>query len=133
MLELHELDVARNDVEARKVGFLDDGSDVDALVVIADRAQQSAILGNIEFGLQAMKCAEGRLGIKVDGENPVAHQGEILRKMGRGRCLARTTLEVDHRNDLEVLARSAANAIALAAFRAFIEEVAHRLDVVERV
>ena len=100
VLKFHQLDIARHKIEARKIGFADDLIERAALIVVAQGPIDRLIGSDIKFRLIAVQGREAGLRIKVNGENPVAVQREILRQMRRRRRLARSALEIDNGENL---------------------------------
>ena len=103
MLELHEFEIGRHQIEIGEIGLADDLFERPALIVVADRAIEGLVFADIEFGLIAVQGGEAGLGIEIDGEDPVAVEREILGKMRRCGGLAAAALEIDDGDDLKLL------------------------------
>ena len=79
---------------------------------------------------------EGRqtgLRIKVDRERPVAAEREVLGQVGRGGRLARTALEVDDRDNLQVVGPAPSRQVAPVRLPTLVEKSPKSMDVVDRV
>ena len=102
MFKFHQVQIARHDIQTRKMRGPDDRRQRHR-IIIADRIKQSATIQQIEFRLKPMQGGQTGLRIKVDGQHAVSIQGHLLRQMRRGGGFARATFEVDHRYDLQMI------------------------------
>ncbi|MCY1224256.1 hypothetical protein D9M72_364020 [compost metagenome] len=135
VLVLHDFEVARNEIDAIKVGLADDVPDRPSLsVVVAKRRVDRFVGANIDFRLRAEHCGERCLGIEVECENAIALQSEIVRKMNTGRRLGTSALEVCDRENLQVLARATARQKAQGLDRLLLgKQLTKLVDLGERV
>ena len=88
MLELHQLQIRWNDVEAWEIGSTNNPMKWTPLIIIPDSAIKSLVLANVEFWLEAVKRRERRLRIEIYRQNAISTQRKELRDMGSGRCLS---------------------------------------------
>ncbi len=106
VLEFHQLEIARNEMEIWRVGGAHDVGD-GARLLISDRTVDRFALSDVELRLMTEQGGQGGLRIEVDGEHAVASQRHELRQMGRSGGLARAALEIHDGDNLELLARPA--------------------------
>ncbi|MNL15107.1 hypothetical protein D3C87_1360780 [compost metagenome] len=133
MLELHKLQIARNDMKVGNIGAANDLGDRPAFVIVADRAVERFIRADIHFGLVTEESGETGLRIKIDSQNPVTAQCQILRQMRGCRGLTRTAFEIHHGDDLQFLAVATVGQIATRAARALIEKLSDLVHILYRI
>jgi hypothetical protein len=78
VFELHELEVAGNQVEISEISRPDDLAEIAAVAVVADRAVEGFVFADVEFRLQAVEGGETRLGIKIECEDAVATAAVVV-------------------------------------------------------
>ncbi len=78
VLELHQFEIAGDDADAGEIGRPDDVPHRHAPFVVADRAVERGIFGNVELGLVAEHRRQGRLRIEVDRKHAQAAQRQAL-------------------------------------------------------
>lgn len=122
MLEVLDVDVARDEIQAFEVRLPHELGHRPPLGAVADCAVQRRVLRDVQFGLQAVKGRERGLRIEVQAKDPIAPQREILREMRGRRRLAGSTLEVGDADDLEVFAGRPVAHVAAAILPVLVEE-----------
>ncbi len=135
MLELHQFEIARHEVQALDVGLADEIAERPARIVVAERAVERLVGLHVELGQRAKEGGKRGLRIEIDREHAVAAQREILGEMRRGRGLARAALEVGEGEDLQLLPLDAAGKIdaLVLTLRGGGENAADRVDLRQRV
>ena len=132
MLELHEFEIARHQIEIGEVAFANEVFEVAALIV-AERAIEGLVFADIEFGLITEQGGEAGLGIEIDGEDPVAVERQILGEVRRRSGLATAALEIDDGNDLKVLGTATPGQISALALAVGVEVDAQCLDILNPI
>jgi hypothetical protein len=120
MLELHEFDVTRDNVEAGKICALDNLGQRAPMVVVSNGSVQSLVWSDVEFRLISVQSGQAGLRIEIDSENSVPPQSEVLRKMRGSRGFSRATLEVNDGDNLQMLALTAMRKIPTLSLTALI-------------
>ena len=99
VLELHEVEVARNNVQISEVSLLNHVTNWNG-VIITDRVVERSTVQEVKLWLEPMQRRERRLRVDVDRQNAVSVESHLLREVRRGRRFTRATFEVDDRNHL---------------------------------
>ncbi|MNE67444.1 hypothetical protein D3C80_1630540 [compost metagenome] len=108
MLIFHELEVARDQVDAVEIGLANNVADRSTLgVVIAQRRIDGLVGADVKLGLRPEKSGKRGLRIEIKCKDTIALQGEIVCKVNTGRGLGTATLEVGNGHDLEVFSLAA--------------------------
>ena len=101
--KLRQLQICGDEVEAWKVGLLNDLVGMACIGGITNCPIECLVVPDVEFWLQPMNCREACLGVEIHGEDPIAIEGEILCKVSGGRGFCAAALEVDATDDLKML------------------------------
>lgn len=125
MLELHQLEVARHDVETWKIGFPHDFPERPPTVVITDRSVKRLVLIEIEFRLETVDRRKAGLRIKIDGENAMPGQSQMLGEVSRRGCLARPAFKIHDCNDLKMVLGAAMRHVMLTCTSILLEILPH--------
>ncbi len=139
MFKLLKLQVSRNQIQAIDIGLADDFRQRHPLIIIADRAIDGVVAGEIQLRLIAEQRGEGGLRVKIDRQNAVTANCQILRQMGRRCCFAAAAFEVGDGNHLAMFAAlripvtNIAPSFGATWFMLARQIAAQRIDVVERV
>ncbi|MPM24514.1 hypothetical protein SDC9_70997 [bioreactor metagenome] len=80
VLELHELEIARNEIQATDVGLPDDLGNRNR-VVIPDCVVQRPAFHEVQFRLDPMQGGQRRLRIQINGQHTITLERESLRKV----------------------------------------------------
>ncbi len=101
VLELHQFEIAGNDVQAGGIGCAYNFGYVATFGVVTNGAIDGFVLTDIQFRLMAEQCRKRSLRVQIDCENAITAQGQILGKVGSRCGLARSTLEIHDGYDLQ--------------------------------
>ncbi len=132
MLELHQIEVARDQVEVGEVRLPDDLSHRLGVFVPNGVVERPAV-EQIELGLETMEGGERRLRVEVDREDAVAIERALLGEVRGGCGFARAAFEVDDGDDLEVIIFAAAGQVGARRFGARFQHPTQGHDVVRGV
>ena len=126
-----QLEIGRYDVEPGKIGRTDDLADRLDLVIITQRLEQRGRV--VELRLDAVQGGERSLRVEIDRQHAMPCQRQILGEVGRGRGLAAATLEIDHGENLEIVARATMRHVKLLGAAVLVQKPSQFQDLFGRI
>ncbi len=107
MLELHQFEIARDEIEPLDIGLADKVAEGPARVNIAERPVKRLFGLHVQLGHRAEEGRERGLRVEINGEHAVATQRQILARCAEVVVLPEAALEVGEGDDLQLLALDA--------------------------
>src|SRR5690606_35511641 len=106
MLELHEFQVPRHQIEPVKVSPANNVRERALCVIIANSSIERLVGNDVYFRQDTEQRRQARLWIKIDGKDAIALQRQMLRKMSGSGGLAAPTFKIRDSQYLKMLTRT---------------------------